>query len=99
MAFCLIQDFSPDQGGPDIYDSVNEKLGFPQNPVDGLISHCAGEGPNGWRIVDIWESREHWVRFFRDRLAPAIKEATGQDPMEGPPPETQEWELHSYFTA
>ena len=84
--------------GPEFYDSVNKELGFPGGePIDGLIAHSAGEGPNGWRIVDFWESREHADRFFQGRLFPAIKAATGVDPMEGPPPETQEWELHNVY--
>ena len=99
MAICLIQDFPPERGNPELYDSINEKLGFPEVSIDGLIAHSAGQGPNGWRIVDFWESREHADRFFKNQLFPAIKEVTGVDPMEGPPPETQEWELHNVYPS
>ena len=27
-------------------------------PVPGLLVHAAGEGPNGFRVVDVWESEE-----------------------------------------
>src|SRR4051812_6914479 len=27
-------------------------------PVEGIISHVAGQGPNGFRVVDVWESEE-----------------------------------------
>ena len=32
-------------------------------PVEGLLVHVAGEGPNGFRIVDVWESEEACNRF------------------------------------
>lgn len=32
-------------------------------PVPGLISHTAGPTPDGWFVVDIWESEEAFQRF------------------------------------
>jgi hypothetical protein len=32
-------------------------------PVEGLLVHVAGEGPSGFRIVDVWESEEACNRF------------------------------------
>lgn len=32
-------------------------------PVEGLLVHVAGEGPNGFRVVDVWESEEACNRF------------------------------------
>ncbi len=32
-------------------------------PVEGLLVHAAGQGPNGFRIVDVWESEEACNRF------------------------------------
>jgi hypothetical protein len=32
-------------------------------PVTGLLSHAAGQGPNGFRVVDVWESREALEQF------------------------------------
>jgi hypothetical protein len=32
-------------------------------PVEGLLVHIAGEGPNGFRVVDVWESEESCKRF------------------------------------
>ena len=32
-------------------------------PVDGLLVHVAGEGPSGFRVVDVWESEEACNRF------------------------------------
>jgi len=32
-------------------------------PVDGLLVHSAGQGRNGFRVVDVWESEEAAGRF------------------------------------
>ena len=32
-------------------------------PVKGLVVHVAGEGPNGFRVVDVWESEESFQKF------------------------------------
>lgn len=42
-------------------------------PVDGLLSHAAGEAPGGFRVVDVWESEEACKRFG-DVLMPILEE-------------------------
>jgi hypothetical protein len=94
MAEAMLQDF-PEQFGTEGYDAVNEKMGVRDNPPDGLIFHSAGEGPNGFRIVDVWESQDHFNRFMEERLGPAIAEVTGMQPGEGRGPETTWWPVHN----
>ncbi len=43
-------------------------------PVGGLLVHAAGEGPSGFRVVDVWESEEAAQRFG-EKLAPHLQEA------------------------
>ena len=43
-------------------------------PVEGLLVHAAGEGPNGFRVVDVWESEEAAQRFG-EQLATYLQEA------------------------
>jgi hypothetical protein len=42
-------------------------------PVEGLLAHAAGEGPNGFRVVDVWESEEA-CRRFGEHLEPILRE-------------------------
>ena len=44
-------------------------------PVPGLLVHPAGQGPNGFRVVDVWQSEEAFRRFG-EKLMP-ILEAIG----------------------
>jgi hypothetical protein len=45
--------------------------------VEGLLVHVAGQGPNGFRVVDVWRSEETFKRFG-EKLMPILK-AVGVD--------------------
>jgi hypothetical protein len=52
----------------------SEVLASPSDwPVEGLLVHVAGEGPNGFRVVDVWES-DVALRRFGDILMPILRE-------------------------
>jgi hypothetical protein len=38
----------------------------------GLLLHVAGPTPNGWRVVDVWESEADLMKFA-GRLMPILK--------------------------
>jgi len=42
-------------------------------PVAGLLSHAAGQGESGFRVVDVWESEEA-CNQFGEILAPILQE-------------------------
>ena len=42
-------------------------------PVEGLLAHIAGQGPNGFRVVDVWESEEAFAGFG-EHLLPMLQE-------------------------
>ena len=42
-------------------------------PVEGLLAHIAGEGANGFRVVDVWESEDAFRRFG-ETLMPVLAE-------------------------
>ena len=42
-------------------------------PVEGLLVHATGEGENGFRVVDVWESPEAFQRFG-ETLMPILQE-------------------------
>jgi hypothetical protein len=65
---------------------VDAELG-PELP-EGLIGHVSGPSSTGWRIIDIWASEEHSIRFNSERLGPAMGRAFGPNPG-GMPPEVR----------
>ena len=42
-------------------------------PVEGILVHVAGQGPQGFRVVDVWESEEACNRFG-EILQPILEE-------------------------
>ena len=42
-------------------------------PVDGLLVHVAGQTPQGFRVVDVWQSEDAFRRFG-EKLMPIFKE-------------------------
>jgi hypothetical protein len=60
-------------------------------PVDGLLSHAAGDAPSGFRVVDVWESEES-CRRFGDVLAPILQEVGITD-------EPEMYPAHAFVSA
>ena len=72
MAVTII--FQVPGAGHEQYDAVMERLG-PDNP-NGRIYHVCGPSEEGWMVVDVWESIEHFEKFLAEDLLPAAR-ATG----------------------
>ena len=91
MPIALLQDLPPEVT-PELFNAVNAKVNSESDPPQGLIVHTAGQRPDGgFRVFNVWESREDMERFEQERLIPAIAEVAGDD---APPrPEQQIYEL------
>ena len=63
-------------------------------PVERLLAHIAGQGENGFRVVDVWESEDAYRRFEREILTPAMGRA-GLEAPAGEPPPLDAFEVHS----
>lgn len=48
-------------------------------PGDALL-HLAGPADDGWRVINVWESREAFERFARERIIPAARAAGEAEP-------------------
>jgi hypothetical protein len=78
------------------YDAIKERV--MQGAIDrGSRFHAAGESPSGWRVIEVWDSREGLESFIRDVLGPAVQEVSeGQAPPLEPP---EVFEVHFEATA
>jgi hypothetical protein len=57
------------------YEAVVAAVGLaPPNPTrpPGLVCHTGAPMPGGWRVFDVWESREDYERFAHERVGPAL---------------------------
>ncbi len=70
------------------YERVARALG--DEPIEGLLTHAAGEIDGRWIAVSTWESKEACEGFRATRLMPAVVSVLGEEfATAGPPPE--EW--------
>jgi hypothetical protein len=74
---------------PEQYDRVSDLVDLEGSVPEGLVAHIASFRDGALHVTDVWESPEHFERYFADRLGTAVKEA-GLEGM----PETQLTPLH-----
>lgn len=94
MAVAIVMEF--EGTSLDAYDKVNSLMGLTPGGAgpEGSISHWATMTEKGLQVTDVWESREKFDAFARDKLAPLSAEAGF-----GGPPTMTFHEVHNYFTA
>jgi hypothetical protein len=63
-------------GTKEAYEAMNQKLFGSAGPgtPEGILVHTAGATESGWRIFDVWESREALDSFMTSRVGPAAQE-------------------------
>lgn len=79
----------------DQYDEILGMMGLtPTGPgAPGGISHFVTKSEDGVRIVDVWETKEHFERFAQEQIAPYAEKAGVPNP-----PSVQFFEVHNYLT-
>jgi hypothetical protein len=60
-------------------------------PVDGLLVHAAGDSPQGFRVVDVWESEDACKRFG-EALGPILQEVGVED-------QPEIYQAHTFVSA
>ncbi len=57
---------------PDGYDGLLTQVGPALTAAQGFILHASHPTDAGWRVVEIWETREDAARFFAAAIAPRL---------------------------
>lgn len=95
MAFAFVQDFP---SGAEVtstsnYDAIHTAIMQKASDPAGLIIHTAGFTGEGFRIFEVWESREQCEKFMAEVVMPTVMQVTQGNP--DAPPETTAYELHN----
>ncbi|MDD4319757.1 MAG: hypothetical protein PHW10_05545 [Candidatus Peribacteraceae bacterium] len=53
------------------YDAVNDALALTEMP-EGMLTHVAWKNEYGLNVSEVWESKESWEAFKKDRLDKAL---------------------------
>ncbi len=65
-------------GTQEMYDKAMQDLKLTAdggNWPEGIISHNTGPSGSEWVVVDIWQSKEAFMKFLQERLGKAMKAA------------------------
>jgi hypothetical protein len=79
----------------EMYDGLHAEMKRRTGPtVDGLLVHVGRATPDGFEVLEVWESKEHYDRANADIVFPLMRELMGDQP--GPPIEqaTETFEIH-----
>jgi hypothetical protein len=78
------------------YDEFSELTGYlPGGPAPpGALFHWITETDDGFRITDVWESRDAFEAFAEEMIAPHFREVGVNNP-----PEVQFFEVHNYLVG
>ena len=98
MAVAVVQDWVEEETDRSTtnYDAVSERLQAQDEPPAGLLVHTAGFTGHGFRIFEVWESREDFERFLNDTLMPMVRDIASDDTRQ---PETTVYELHNFMAT
>ena len=79
----------------DQYDQVIQKMGLRQGgpTPKGAISHFVTPTDDGFRVVDVWETREIFDRFAEEQIVPYTREVGITEE-----PEMRFYDVHNYLT-
>jgi hypothetical protein len=69
--------------------AIVKALNLEGDPPPGARARFAGPTDDGWQIISLWDSRESFDTFVRDRLTPALQ-ATGR-----PAPDFEFWPIEN----
>ena len=83
MAVAVILE---NQGTQEDYEALGRELGVMETPPAGNLMHLALQTETGVRLVEVWESREAFDAFVRDRLRPARARLGARPPDDSTPP-------------
>ncbi len=78
------------------YDEINERIGsLPGGPAwHQELFHWSTATADGFRVVDVWESREAFERFVEQTLRPVY-----EDVGIASEPEIRFYEVHNYLAG
>jgi hypothetical protein len=77
------------------YDDVSAELGWQggeENKPKGLLAHAVGATDDGFIVIEWWDSKNDWDRFFSERLQPAF-EKVGDVPV----PQMRTFDVHRAY--
>lgn len=58
---------------PEQYDAARKEVNWEGNTPEGAKFHVAWFGPDGFHVLDLWDSPQHFENFVSERLMPGVQ--------------------------
>jgi hypothetical protein len=69
----------------EVYDAVHAALlAQTGTDVDGLLLHIGRSTEDGFEVIEVWESRDHYDRYNREIIEPIIAGLAGGEGQSSP---------------
>jgi hypothetical protein len=79
----------------EMYDGMHaEMLKRVGMAFDGLLVHIGRATADGFQVLEVWESKEHYDRANTDIVFPLLRELTGDQPPPSPELATETFDVH-----
>jgi hypothetical protein len=77
----------------EMYDAVHAEIFRRVGFEDGLLVHIGRATTDGFQVVKVWESKEHYDRANTDILFPLMRELAGDQPPLSTEPATETFDV------
>jgi hypothetical protein len=83
MAYAFVMDVPEPI---EFYDALHAELGrrTGSSDVEGLLVHLSRPIPDGFQVIEVWESKELCDRYVRELVGPALAELSGDGSLPAP---------------
>jgi hypothetical protein len=79
----------------EMYDRMHaEMLKRAGTSIAGLLVHVGRAAPDGFQVLEVWESKEHYDRANTDVVLPLMAELAGDQPLPSTEQETEVFDVH-----
>ena len=62
--------------------------------IDGCLVHVGRATPDGFEVLEVWESKEHYDRANTDIVIPLMRKLAGDQPVSPIEQATETFEVH-----
>jgi hypothetical protein len=77
----------------EMYDAVHGEILTRFGAFDGLLVHIGRATTDGFQVVEVWESIEHYNRANTDHVFPLMRELGGDQPPPSTEPATETFDV------
>jgi hypothetical protein len=78
-----------------VYDGMHaEMIRRAGASIDGLLVHVGRATTDGFEVLEVWESKEHYDRANTDIVFPMMRELAGDQPSPSIEQATQAFDVH-----